>query len=188
MTKAETMTKHESATTFGARNLFRFNACWSRGAKSLQSLWALRSVMRTEVRAPSAAGCDGFDVRCSMFDVRCFDSGSAATRFGARNLFRFTVCWPRAAKSLQSLCAVRDLMRTDVRAPVGCGRPGLGYFLAKFSQAATTFGARNLFRFNAWLSRGAKALESLCAVRDVMRTEVRAPVGCGRPGLGYFLA
>src|SRR6266496_2712488 len=80
MTKAERMTKHESATSFGARNLFRFNAWWSRGAQSLQSLWAVRGLMRTEVRAPVDCGCAAFDVRCSMLDVRCFDSGVADLR------------------------------------------------------------------------------------------------------------
>src|SRR5438093_1617246 len=110
-------------------------------------------------------------------------SSRAAPIFGARNLFRFNACWSRGAKSLQSLCAVRGLMRTEVRAPFGSGCGGLGYFLTKFSQAAPIFGARNLFRFNACWSRGAKSLQSLCAVRGLMRTEVRAPVGCGCGGL-----
>src|SRR5207245_1609726 len=62
-----------AATGFGARNLFRFNACWPRGAKSLQSLCAVRGLMRTEVRAPLGSGSTGFD-------VRCFDSGLAASQ------------------------------------------------------------------------------------------------------------
>src|SRR5437667_2856534 len=68
------------ATSFGARNLFRLNARWSRGAKSLQSLCAVREVMRTEVRAPVGCGSAALGVGCSMFDVRCFAFGGADLR------------------------------------------------------------------------------------------------------------
>src|SRR6266699_3083167 len=66
-----------AATSFGARNLFRFDAWWSRGAQALQSLCPVRGAMRTEVRAPLGSGSAAFDVQCSMLDVRCFDSGVA---------------------------------------------------------------------------------------------------------------
>src|SRR6266540_2102879 len=56
---------------------------------------------------------------------------------------------------------------------------GVACFLTKFSQAARSFGARNLFRLNACWSRGPQWLQPLCAVRGVMRTEVRAPLGSG---------
>src|SRR6266487_4069713 len=103
MTKAERMTKHESATSFGARNLFRFNACWSRAAKSLESLCAVRGVMRTEVRAP--VGCGS-----AAFDVRCFGSGWADLR-GSRPASQGVLAGEGAGQCSRGGCAPRKSQR-----------------------------------------------------------------------------
>ncbi len=102
--------KRSGISCRGARNLFRFNACWSRGAKSLQSLCAVPGLMRTEVRAPLGSGCAGFDVRCWMFDVRCFDSGVAhqgASRLASQGM----LAGEGAGQSSRGGCAPRKSQR-----------------------------------------------------------------------------
>src|SRR5438105_8457086 len=75
-------TPSRAATIFGARNLFRFNACWSRDAKSVHLLVGSEACCGQKSECPMTK-----EARISKFESAREDLFTFGLNFGFRHSF-----------------------------------------------------------------------------------------------------